>query len=303
MALRHPNPPRMRAPCNCKRCKLKKDHPPDVIAKHLALYGVHKPIIDNSENALMDNTAGPSRQRSGSLHGSRGTPRRFVPLSPGSLPHVPLSPAPGDAATHQDDTEMVTHGSAGYVSRSSSLDLDASPGPVSPLLLAQEAKNMDANRRETNGRTYRTARAGMGPAQPFDNPDDLRKRLHNLFGREDTPDAIVPDSPGQITPPNPDAHVQDTGYIEPARYRSVSAVPTLADAPPLPFAWSQSDSRPNSVAGDNNELALDFTPLCPRPGREDQVLTRLRPGFDQASTRSCDLDRALTGYWPLLIAM
>ncbi|KAG8746233.1 hypothetical protein FRC12_014343 [Ceratobasidium sp. 428] len=63
-----------------------------------------------------------------------------------------------------------------------------------------------------------------------------------------------------MIPPDPDSYVEDPGYIEPTRYRSVSAVPSLAGAPPLRFVWSQSNSQPNSVAGgdDNQELADDL---------------------------------------------
>ncbi|KAG9124509.1 hypothetical protein FRC07_011347 [Ceratobasidium sp. 392] len=239
-----------RKPCNCKRCKYQKDHPPDVIAQHLALYGTYKAGIDNSESALVDTAAGPSRQRSSSVRGSRGsrgTPQRSVP------PRVSFSPAPVNASGRQNDAEMYIDGSSGQCSRSSSPNLVVHPPPPSPPALAQSPGNMDepgaqSNQSNANVRTYRMAR--LGPAQPFDNGDHLRERIRNVFGREATPDAIVPNSPSRMKLPDPDSHVEDPGYIEPVRYRSVSAVPTLADAPPLRFVWAQSNSRPDSAAGD-----------------------------------------------------
>ncbi|KAG8725247.1 hypothetical protein FRC09_004460 [Ceratobasidium sp. 395] len=174
------------------------------------------------------------------------------------------------------------------MARPSSPDLDADLRAMSPLPLAWGSRTVNdlgtqSKSRNTNAHTYQMDRAKLGPAQPFDDAEHLRKRLSDIFGREDTPNTIVPDSPGRMIPPDPNSYVEDPGYIEPTRYRSVSAVPSLAGAPPLHFVWSQSNSQPNSVAGgdDNQELADDL---------EGDAYDELLNGLDDLDIEPEDLD-------------
>ncbi|KAG9127814.1 hypothetical protein FRC07_008824 [Ceratobasidium sp. 392] len=48
------------------------NHPPNVIARHPALYGTYDPEFNYSENAFVSKTAGLSRRRSDFACGSRG---------------------------------------------------------------------------------------------------------------------------------------------------------------------------------------------------------------------------------------
>ncbi|KAG9080998.1 hypothetical protein FRC07_014702, partial [Ceratobasidium sp. 392] len=126
--------------------------------------------------------------------------------------------------------------------------------------------------------------ARLGPAQPFDNADHLRERIRKIFGREATPDTIVPDSPGRVALPDPNSHLEYPGFLNPVRYRSVSAVPTPADAPPLHPVDSRSNSRPNSVAGNNNELDNSLDEL------ENGAYDKLLNGLDDLDLEPDGLD-------------
>ncbi|KAG9080999.1 hypothetical protein FRC07_014703 [Ceratobasidium sp. 392] len=109
-------------------------------ATYLALYGTYKADIDNSESALVDTVVGPSRRRSSSGRGSRGSrggPQRLV------APRVSLSPAPAAASGRQNDAEMDIDGSSGHHSRSSAPDVVAPPPPPPPAALAQNPRDMD----------------------------------------------------------------------------------------------------------------------------------------------------------------
>ncbi|QRV84948.1 hypothetical protein RhiJN_12964 [Ceratobasidium sp. AG-Ba] len=130
-------------------------------------------------------------------------------------------------------------------SKSGSPDIGAPPlgSPPSIDLGAMNEPDPSNDRHRAHIRTYHKEKANCEPA-PINEADYFRRRLRNVFEFDNAVDHLIPGSPIQMIPPDSESWVEDPGYIEARRLRSVSAVPSMSD---MPLRYSLAPTLPQLV--------------------------------------------------------